>query len=145
MVKSTTHTFTIAANTDWHVARADGLGVSGALLQGRYRLAAGGTDGNIDIALITGDTPSTATSATINALPQDHFAYLETGKALVNSATVSARTNIQDVVGDAAAWLQRRRVGSEQWAPLLAVRGDGVTVGTVTVVLVARPFAESGQ
>ena len=65
MVKSTTHTFTIAANTDWHVARADGLGVSGALLQGRYRLAAGGTDGNIDIALITGDTPSTATSATM--------------------------------------------------------------------------------
>lgn len=145
MVKTTTHTFTIAANSDWHVVRASGLGVSGALLAGRYRLANGGTGGDLFVRLITGATPSSASSATVAALPEDVIPYREDSITLAPSATVSTRTNIQAVVGDAAAWLQPSRVGDESWAPLLAVRGDGVLVGSVTVVLTARPFAESGQ
>lgn len=147
MVRTTTHTFTIAANTDWHCLRADGLGVSGALLQGRYRLKTGGgvVNGNIDIKLITGDTPAGASSAVVAAVPDDLVAYSETGVALTASDTVATSTNIQAVVGDAAAWLQPLRVGSESWAPLLAVKGDGTLVGDVVVVLTARTFAESGQ
>ena len=144
-VRQFTHTFTIAANTDWHVVRADGLGVSGALLQGRYRLDNGGTGGDLTIQLVTGPTPATASSADVNALADDVVAYRETAITLAASATTSTRTNIQGVVGDAAAWLQSVRVGSEVWAPLLAVRGDATLVGSVTVVLVARPFSESGQ
>ena len=144
-VRQFTHTFTIAADTDWHVVRADGLGVSGALLQGRYRLASGGTGGDCTVQLVTGPTPSTASSADVDALADDVVAYRETSITLAPSATASTRTNIQALVGDAGAWLQSPRVGSEVWAPLLAVKGDGTLAGSVTVVLVARPFAESGQ
>jgi hypothetical protein len=81
----------------------------------------------------------------VAAVPDDLVAYSETGVALTASDTVATSTNIQSVVGDAAAWLQPLRVGSESWAPLLAVKGDGTLVGDVVVVLTARTFAESGQ
>ncbi len=133
-----TNTFTIAANTDWHVQRAAGLGTEGWLVAGIYRLDTAGSPaaGSLEVKVTDRGYSSGINSATAGAIPDDEILYNETGIALTASATTAARTNIEATVGEAATYSEKTVVEpSQPQCPLLMVRGDGVLVGTVVVVL----------
>jgi hypothetical protein len=133
---------TVAASTDWQVVELPLLMSSGVLVHAAYRLAASGTPGNIDVKVIDGPYAAGMTTAAIAAIPDDDVAYSEAAIALVASATTATKTNIQGSVSDAAVY-DRRGGGNANYSQearhiLLAVRGDGVTVGDVTITFRAR-------
>ena len=138
-------TFTIAANTDWHILECTRLGASGILVHQLSRLDAGGTNGSLDMKLIDGSHSLSLVSADIAAIPQDDEVYNETGIALVNSATAGTSTNINGTVGDSTAYDRRytdaAAYSEEENRILLAVKGDGVLVGTVHITLRAKDVA----
>ncbi len=132
-VRKFTHSFTIAANTDWQAVRADQLGIDGYVLSVAFRLAAGGTNGTITSRLIDSGEALPLSTAEIAAIPTENVV-LESGGALTNSATTALTVNVVGSVSQSAAFLSSRTTIGER-APLFAVKGDGTLVGTVSVVV----------
>lgn len=131
------HTFVIAANTDWHVQRAGGLGGEGYLVAASYRLeVSGATGGDLEVKLTDRGYSETIATAAANVIPDDEVFYNATGITLAASATVATEANISDVSKQAAAYAEKNIADvSKPMCPLLMVRGDGTLVGTVQVCI----------
>lgn len=126
------------ADTSWRAVRLSLLGRSGELAHAAYRLAAGGTGGDLEVKVIDGAYPSpgTLTSAEIAAIPDEDVVYHETGITLAPHATTATKTNIVATVNEAAVYDVRGDFGnsSEDSSVFLAYKSDGTLTGAITVV-----------
>lgn len=134
-IRKATITLDLQADTDWRAVRVRGLGIEGYILTITYQLAAAGTSGSILVKVIDGSHDLPLTSAEIAAIP-DNEVVLSDSNAIVAHATSALDVNVVGAVGEAAAY-KSSRVGSDQ-QPLLAIQGDGVAAGLLTVTIRAR-------
>jgi hypothetical protein len=127
-----------AADTDWRAIELPLLGTCGVVVHISYRLDAGGTNGALEAKIIDGSyNPATITSTEIAAIPDEDVVAHDASLAMVNSATVSTKTNVVSTSGQAAAYDRRGGEGYsiEDRTLMLVYRGDATLLGNLYVAV----------